>query len=136
MRIMGLDLGTKRIGVALSDEMCILGQARDTIARISDEKAIDRIEEMILEFKVGQVVVGLPVNMDGTEGERAVDSRRFGEKIKRRTGLSVIFWDERLSTKEVEDVLIRASVRRDKRKELLDKLAAQVILQSYLDSRD
>ena len=136
MRIMGLDLGTKRIGVALSDEMCILAQGRDAIARISDDKAIDRIKEIVDEFGVGHIVVGLPVNMNGTEGERALDSRRFGEKLKESTGLSVAFWDERFSTKEVEDMLIKASVRRDKRKKVIDKMAAQVILQSYLDSRE
>ena len=112
---MGLDLGTINIGIAVSDELCLLAHPRDTIKRISDDKAIDRIEEMARSSGVATIVVGLPVNMDGTEGERALASRRFAEKIERRGGFTVVLWDERLSTKEAEDVLIRASVRRNKR---------------------
>lgn len=134
MRIMGLDLGTRNIGVAVSDEMCLFSHPRETIQRISDDKAIDRIADMARGSGVETIVIGLPVNMDGTEGERAIASRRFAEKIERRGGFTVVLWDERLSTKEAEDILIKASVRRNKRRKVIDKMAAQVILQNYLDS--
>jgi putative holliday junction resolvase len=134
MRIMGLDLGTRNIGVAVSDEMCFFAHPRDTIKRISDDKAIDLIEDMARGSEVKTIVIGLPVNMDGTEGERALASRRFAEKIERRGAFTVVLWDERLSTKEAEDILIKASVRRNKRRKVIDKMAAQVILQNYLDS--
>lgn len=135
MRILCLDIGTKRIGVAISDESGVLAQAKEVIERTDDSKAITRVMELSDEFKVGLVVVGLPVNMNGTMGIRAKDSSCFAEKIKKKTNLSVKMWDERLSTKEVEKVLIKASVSRKKRKKVIDKLAAQIILQGYLDSK-
>lgn len=136
MRIMGIDLGTRRIGVALSDQMCMLAHGRGAIERISDEKAISRIIEIVSEEKVERIVVGFPLNMDGTEGPRAVDSRKFVEKLMSLAGVDVILWDERLSTKEAEDVLIQADVGRKKRRKVVDKMAAQLILQGYLDSLD
>lgn len=134
MRIMGLDVGTKRIGVAVSDETGTLAQGRCVVLRTSDNKALAELGRMIKEFAASLVVVGLPLNMNGTKGERAADAEKLGKKISESIGVEVVFWDERLSTKEVEDILIASSVRRDKRKGLLDKMAAQVILQSYLDS--
>lgn len=134
MRIMGLDMGTKNIGVALSDESGTIAQGKEVIRRTSDAAAIARISQILEEFNIKEIVLGLPINMDGTAGERAEDSVKFAEELEQRTGLSVKLWDERLSTKEVEDVMVRASVRRSRRKKLVDKLAAQIILQSYLDS--
>jgi putative Holliday junction resolvase len=135
MRIMGLDLGTKNIGVAVSDESGTLAQGREVVRRTTDKEAIERIEEILKDFSVEEIVVGLPINMDGTMGERAADSERFAEMLKERTHLPVKLWDERLSTKEAESVMLEADVTRSKRKKVIDKLAAQIILQSYLDSR-
>lgn len=134
MRVMGLDIGTKRIGVAVSDETGTLAQGRGIVTRESDNQAIDQIKSIIEEYKVGEIVAGLPLNMDGTKGERARDCEEFSGRLEKETGLPVKLWDERLSTKEVEDVLIAADVSRDKRKKVTDKLAAQIILQNYLDS--
>lgn len=134
MRIMGIDLGTKNIGVALSDEIGIIAQGKETIYRISDAKAISRIKEILEEYEVKEIIMGLPINMDGSIGERAEDSMRFAEKLKQEAEIPVKLWDERLSTKEAEDVMLKASVSRAKRKKAIDKLAAQIILQGYLDS--
>ncbi len=135
MRIIGLDVGTKRIGVAASDETATLAQGKGVVLRKSDDKAVKEIVFLIEELGASEVVVGLPLNMNGTRGERAEDAERFGEKLSRASSVKVVYWDERLSTREIEEMLITASVRRDKRKEVIDKMAAQVILQSYLDSR-
>ena len=134
MRIMGLDLGTKNIGVALSDESGVLARGKEVIARRSDRRAIARIREILDEFEVGEIVVGLPLNMNGTTGERAEDSVKFAEMLKEQTHVPVRLWDERLSTKEAESVMIKADLSRRKRKKIVDKLAAQIILQGYLDS--
>lgn len=135
MRIMGLDLGTKNIGVAVSDETGTIAQGRTVIKRTSDSGAISEIKDIAEEYGVSEIVIGLPINMNGTKGERALDSIRFAELLKKGTGMPVITWDERLSTKEAEDVMITADISRRKRKKAVDKLAAQIILQSYLDSR-
>ena len=134
MRIMGVDLGTKNIGIALSDETCTIAQGKEIILRVSDKKAIARIKEIAGEFQVKEIVVGLPVNMNGTLGRSAEDARRFALKLEEETGLDVSLWDERLSTKEAESVMREALMTRKKRKSVLDKLAAQLILQGYLDS--
>ncbi|MFH1665446.1 MAG: Holliday junction resolvase RuvX [Candidatus Omnitrophota bacterium] len=136
MRIMGLDIGTKNIGVAVSDESGTIAQARQVVKRVSDEKAVGEIQVIAGEFSVKEIVVGLPVHMDGSMGERAEDSKRFASLLEDKLSLPVVMWDERLSTKEMEEVLISASVRRKKRKMVIDKLAAQIILQGYLDSRN
>ena len=135
MRIMGLDLGTKYIGVALSDESGTIAQGRETIIRDTDRDAVRQILDIAEKFSVLEIVIGLPVNMNGTEGERAADSRDFAEKIKKNSSFPVKFWDERLSTVEAENVMLEADISRKKRKKHIDKLAAQIILQSYLDSR-
>ena len=134
MRVLGLDIGTKNIGVALSDELGILAQGKEVILRKSDKYAIARIKEIVEEFGVGKIVAGLPMNMDGSKGARAEDSERFSGKIEKEISVPVILWDERLSTKEAEDVMIRADISRKKRKKVIDKVAAQLILQGYLDS--
>jgi len=132
--VMGIDLGTKNIGVALSDETCTLAQGRGVIPRGDGAQAIAKIKEMIKEYGVKEIIVGLPLNMDGSEGPRAADSRKFSERLKEETALPVRLWDERLSTKEAEDVMRQALMTRKKRKNVIDKMAAQLILQGYLDS--
>lgn len=134
MRILGLDLGTKRIGVALSDESATLAQGKEVILKKSKQHAVDRIAELVKEFNVKEIVVGHPLNMDGTSGERALESEKFAEELRKRLSISVKLWDERLSTKEAESILIEADLTRKKRKDVVDKLAAQIILQNYLDS--
>lgn len=137
MRILGLDYGTKTVGVALSDELGITAQPIMTIERKSENKlrkTLAKIEEIIDEYGVSFVVLGYPKNMNNTAGPRALATEAFKEHIERRTGLEVILQDERLSTKESERILIESGVRRENRKEYVDKMAAAVILQSYLDA--
>lgn len=137
MRIMGLDYGTKTVGVAISDELGITAQGVETITRKSENKlrqTLARIEAIIVENEVSLIVLGLPKNMNNSEGERAKAARDFREDIMRRTGLDVILWDERLTTMEAERVLIEGKVRRENRKAVIDQIAAAIILQSYLDA--
>lgn len=137
MRILGLDYGTKTVGVALSDELGITAQPIMTIERKSENKlrkTLAKIEEIIDEYKVSFVVLGYPKNMNNTIGERAKATEEFKEHIERRTGLEVVLQDERLSTVESERILMESGVRRENRKEYVDKMAAAVILQSYLDA--
>ena len=131
MRILGLDLGQKRIGVAISDGLGITAQGLDTIKR--EDKV--SLENIIRDREVTEIVVGLPLNMDGTKGERAEDAILFADNLKKDLSVAVKMWDERLSTLYVERAMIEGDLSRRKRKALSDKLAAQVILQSYLDSR-
>ena len=137
MRIMGLDFGSKTVGVAVSDPLGITAQGVEIIRRKSANKlrqTLARIEELIKEYDVDELVLGLPKNMNGTEGERCERTREFKEMLERRTGLEVIMWDERLTTVEANRTLMEASVRRENRKQYLDQLAAVFILQGYLDS--
>ena len=137
MRIMGLDYGSKTVGVAMSDPLGITAQAVETIWR-KDEKKLRktcaRIEELINEYEVERIVLGLPKHMNNDLGERAQKALAFGEMVKRRTGLEVVMWDERLTTVEAERTLIENNVRRENRKQYIDKIAAVFILQGYLDS--
>lgn len=134
MRIMGLDLGTKTIGVAVSDESRITAQPVGVIKRASFEKDLAALKELIDKHNVSEIVVGLPVNMNGTMGEKSHSAMRFRERLGERTGLPVGVWDERLSTAAVNRVLIDGDMSRAKRKGVVDKLAASYILQGYLDS--
>ena len=138
MRIMGLDFGSKTVGVALSDSLLITAQGLEIIGRKEENKlrrTLARIEELIQEYEVTEIVLGLPKNMNGTEGERVALTREFAEKLERRTGLPVIFWDERLTTVAADKAMMEAGIRRESRKEYVDKIAASLILQGYLDSR-
>ena len=138
MRIMGLDYGSKTVGVAISDELLITAQPLMTIERKSENKlrkTLAKIEELIKEYEVSFVVLGYPKNMDNSEGQRVAATKEFMEHIERRTGLEVYLQDERMTTVESERILKEAGVRREHRKEFVDKMAAAVILQSYLDSR-
>ncbi|MGI6412759.1 MAG: Holliday junction resolvase RuvX [Syntrophomonadaceae bacterium] len=133
MRIMGLDVGDKRIGVALSDPLKLTAQGQCVIERRSPDADLDRITAICMEYQVGKIVVGLPLNMNGTEGPKALEIRTFARKLQNCSRLPVEFYDERLTTKSAERLLINADVSRKKRKQVIDKLAAVNILQHYLD---
>ena len=137
MRIMGLDYGTKTVGVAVSDPLGLTAQGIETIERKEENKlrrTCARIEELVREYHVDTIVLGFPKHMNNDIGERAQKSLEFRDMLTRRTGLEVIMWDERLTTAEAERTLIESSVRRENRKKYIDKIAAVFILQGYLDS--
>lgn len=133
MRIMSLDVGSRTIGIACSDALLMTAQGIETIRRTSLEKDFNRLQELIAEYEVHELVVGMPKNMNGTKGERAEKTEQFVEKMKEVIDLPVSYWDERLSTVMAERQLIAADVSRKKRKSVIDKMAAVVILQGYLD---
>jgi putative Holliday junction resolvase len=135
MRIMGLDVGDRTIGVAVSDEMGWTAQGVETIRRQSNEKDFARLKTLIEEYQVSEIVVGLPKNMNGTIGPRGESCQAFAEMVAKRTSLPVKLWDERLTTMAAERMLIAADVSRQKRKKVIDKMAATLILQGYLDAR-
>lgn len=138
MRIMGLDFGSKTVGVAMSDELLLTAQPLEIIRRKEENKlrrTLARIEELIVEYGVEELVLGLPKNMNATEGPRAELSYEFRDKLERRTGLPVIMWDERLTTVAADKIMMETGVRRENRKEYVDKIAAALILQGYLDRR-
>lgn len=137
MRVLGLDYGSKTVGVAVSDPLGLTAQRVETIWRKQENKlrrTLARIEELVKEYQAERIVIGLPRNMNYTMGERAEKSLEFGEMVEKRTGLPVIMWDERLTTREAERALMEAGVRRENRKDYLDSVAAVLILQGYLDS--
>lgn len=136
MRLMGLDYGSKTVGVAVSDPLGLTAQGVETVWRKQENKlrqTMARIEELISEYQVERIVLGYPKNMNNTVGERAVKSLEFKEKLEKRTGLPVVMWDERLTTAEAERTLMETGVRRENRKQFLDQMAAVLILQGYLD---
>ena len=133
MRIMALDVGSRTIGIACSDALLMTAQGIETIRRTSLENDFNRLHELISEYEVHELVVGMPKNMNGTKGDRAEKTEEFVEKMKAVIDLPVTFWDERLSTVMAERQLIAADVSRKKRKGVIDKMAAVVILQGYLD---
>lgn len=135
MRIMGLDVGTKTIGVALSDPTAAFAQPAGVVRRTSMREDLAHLTSLMRENDVGQVVVGLPRNMDGSLGESAARAKRLAEAIEERAGMQVTLWDERLSTVSAERALIEGDVSRRRRKGLVDSVAAAVILQGYLDRR-
>lgn len=133
MRIMALDVGSRTIGIACSDALLMTAQGIETIRRTSLENDFNRLRELISEYEVHELVVGMPKNMNGTKGDRAEKTEEFVEKMKAVIDLPITFWDERLSTVMAERQLIAADVSRKKRKGIIDKMAAVVILQGYLD---
>jgi len=133
-RLMGLDVGEKTIGIALSDELGFTAQPYQTLKRKGDDQDLRVLRVLLEERGVSKVVVGLPKNMDGSLGRQARKVAAFGEKIEKAFHVPVVHWDERLSTVAAERVLIQADLSRAKRKKHVDKLAAAVILQGYLDS--
>lgn len=133
MRIMALDVGSRTIGIACSDALLMTAQGIETIRRTSLENDFKRLSELISEYEVHELVVGMPKNMNGTKGERAEKTEEFVGKMKEVIDLPITFWDERLSTVMAERQLIAADVSRKKRRDVIDKMAAVVILQGYLD---
>ena len=139
MRIMGLDYGSRTVGVAVSDPLGITAQAVETICRKDENKlrkTCARIEELVAEYEVEKIVLGLPKHMNNDIGIRAEAAIDFGEMLKRRTGLDVVMWDERLTTVSAERTLMESKIRREDRKKYIDKIAAVFILQGYLDAQD
>ena len=137
-RIMGLDFGSKTVGVAVSDGLGLTAQGVEIIRRTSENKlrqTLARIESLIGGYEVGKIVLGFPKNMNNTIGERAEKTLAFKEMLERRTGLPIVMWDERLTTVAADRVLIEAGVRRENRKGYVDEIAAVFILQGYLDSK-
>ena len=137
IRIMGLDFGSKTVGVAVSDPLGITAQGIEIVRRTSENKlrkTLARIEVLVAEYQVTEFVLGLPKNMNNTSGERVEKTMEFKAMLERRTGLPVHMWDERLTTVAADRTLIEAGVRRENRKEYVDMLAAVYILQGYLDS--
>jgi putative Holliday junction resolvase len=133
MRILGLDYGRKRIGVAICDEMGVVARSLVAIERKTIEKDMAEIERLACEYDVEKIVIGYPLTLDGKEGIQCKRVSKFSEMIEERLSLPVIKWDESLSTKEAEDILIEADMGRKKRRKSVDKLAAAIILQRYLD---
>lgn len=137
IRIMGLDFGSKTVGVAVSDPLGITAQGIEIVRREHENKlrrTLARIEELISQYQVTSIVVGYPKNMNNTVGERAEKSMEFAAMLERRTGLPVIMWDERLTTISAQRTLMESGVRRENRKDYVDMIAAVYILQGYLDS--
>lgn len=136
MRIMGLDLGDKRIGVAISDPLGLTAQGVEVVIGEGSPKSdIKKIEGLVQKYAAEQIVVGLPINMNGSCGPRAEKAKDFAARLAAELHLPVALWDERLSTAEAEKLLIAADVSRAKRRRVIDKMAAALILQGYLDSR-
>ncbi len=132
-KLLGLDLGTKTIGVAISDGMRYSATPLETIRRQKFTQDAERLLQLIAENNAVGVILGLPLNMDGSEGPRAQSTRAFARNLAQKTAIPVAFWDERLSTSAVTRTLIEADVRRDRRAEVVDKLAASYILQGALE---
>ena len=136
MRLMGLDLGSKTVGVAVSDPLLNVAREVEIIRRKEENKlrqTLARIEELIVEYDVKEIVLGLPLNLDGTEGERAELSREFKDKLERRTGLPVHMWDERLTTVEAIEIMDADGIKPKDREKYVDMIAARVILEGYME---
>ena len=136
MRILGLDYGARTVGIAISDGLQITAQGLEIVKRDRENKlrrTFVRIEELILEYGVEQLVLGFPKNMDNSIGERGEKTLAFKERLERRTGLPVVLWDERLTTVAADQAMTEAGIRFEKRKEYVDRIAAAISLQGYLD---
>ena len=135
MKILGLDLGSKTIGVAISDDLFLTAQVLTSISRTTLEKDLAVIVSLVDEYGVVEIVVGLPINMDGSTGESARKAESFIEKLRETISIKIIPWDERLSTVAAERILLEGDLSRKKRRKVIDRLSAAIILQGYLDSR-
>jgi len=135
MRFLGIDHGERRVGLAVSDESGSIAHPRDTWVRKDPEQLLVRLAAFVREEEVERIVVGLPLTLEGREGASARRARRFAEKLGERTGLEIVLWDERLSSVAAERSLREAGVSAKKQKGLVDRVAAALLLQSYLDSR-
>ena len=135
MKILGLDLGSKLIGVAISDDLLLTAQVLTSIQRTTPEKDMAALRALVEEYQVQEIVVGLPVNMDGTKGRAAQTAEAFIEELGQALSIKITPWDERLSTVAAEKILLEGDLSRKKRRKVIDRLAAAYILQGYLDSR-
>ena len=136
MRVMGRDFGSKTVGVAVSDPLLVTAQGVETVFRKSPDKlrqTLARIQELAAEYEVDRIVLGYPKHMNNTEGERCEKTKEFARMLEQRTGLAVDLWDERLTTAAAGQVMMQSGVRRQERKAYVDKIAACLILQGYLD---
>jgi putative Holliday junction resolvase len=134
-RILGIDYGSKRIGLAISDETGQIAFPLSVLENISQRRVAEEITKIIAERKVDSIVLGLPINLDGTRGIAAENIERFAEVLKKQVSIPVAFWDERLSTKIAERAMIEGGMRRERRRQCIDRATAQIILQSYLDAQ-
>ncbi len=136
MRILGLDYGSKRIGVAVCDELGMTAQGLATITRKNRRQTLEEIAGFIRTYNAEKIVIGYPIRLNGTEGIQCEKINRFASLLESSFSLPVIKWDETLSTKEAEEILIRTNIARKKRRNIVDKLAASLILQGYLDAQE
>jgi putative Holliday junction resolvase len=132
-RIMGIDVGTVRVGIALSDELGLTARPFETVRRGGDRVTARRIRDLAAENEVDRIVVGLPLGLDGREQSSSADARRMAAVLGEETGIEIVVWDERLTTVQAERALIEGNVRREKRREVIDQVAAALMLQSFLD---
>ncbi len=138
MRLMALDYGDKTVGIAMTDLSGRISQPFDTILRnnpIDVKETIEKICGIVKEYEVDKVIIGMPYNMDGSEGERAEKTKWFGKKLSKKLDKEIIFYDERLSTFEASNILDLGNIKRENKKKYLDKIAASIILQAYLDNK-
>jgi len=135
MRAVGVDLGTRTIGLAVSDELGLTAQGLETLERKSLKKDLAALVKLAKDYQADRFILGLPLNMDGTEGPRAAATRRFGDALARASQLTVIYQDERLTTVAAQRVLLEGNVSRQKRRAVVDQIAATLILQSWLDAQ-
>lgn len=135
MKIIALDIGTVRIGIATSDIMEIIASAYEVYRRKNLEIDVKYIAELVSKLEAGEIVIGLPLKLDGTEGQSVEMAKTFGEKLSQLVNVPIVYQDERLSTVSAERILIESGVRREKRKDKIDSIAATIILQTYLDKK-
>ncbi len=133
MRVLGLDVGEKTIGVAISDLLGITAQGLEVIRRISKKQDFERLVQLINDYEVGKIVIGMPRRTDGTYGPEADKVKEFARSLEKYVTITIEFWDERFSTVAAEKILLQGDVSRSKRRKVIDKVAASVILQAYLD---
>ena len=133
MRMIGLDIGSQTIGVAISDELGVTAQALKTIRRRSKREDLQELSSLISQFEIGKIVVGLPLNMDGSQGKQAERVLAWCETLQQTLQIPVVTWDERLTTVSASKILLEADLSRKKRKKVIDQIAAAIILQGYLD---
>jgi putative Holliday junction resolvase len=136
MRFMGLDFGDKRIGIAVSDDQGQIAMPKDTLQRSGKVKYIERLAELADQENVGEILVGMPVSMDGSHGPQAQKVMQFVQRLRQRVEIPVVVWDERLTTVAAERILIEGNLSRSRRRRVIDKVAAAYMLQSYLDFRN
>jgi putative Holliday junction resolvase len=133
-RVMGVDVGTVRVGIALSDELAVMARPEATIPRTGDRATAETIRDLARRHEVSRIVVGLPLSMSGAEQDSTKDALRLTDAIRTATGLEVVTWDERLTTAAAERSLIEGGVRRERRREIIDQVAAALMLQGFLDA--